>query len=50
VQVYENKVNGSHTATHHDNTNTDQKEGVMMVVINLRDSPKTLTEMRKGGN
>ena len=59
LQAYDNKVK----ALTHNNKDTvaaaaakteaspqELKEGVIMVAINLRDSPKDLTDMRRGGN
>jgi hypothetical protein len=51
VQAYENKVNGTTKDTTSSLTgNSQAQEGVMMVVINLRDAPKTLQDLRRGGN
>jgi len=51
LQVYENKVKGTTKDTTTSLTGNDKtEEGVMMVVINLRDAPKTLKDLRRGGN
>jgi|LauGreDrversion4_2_1035121.scaffolds.fasta_scaffold137586_1 hypothetical protein len=52
VNAYEKKVNGTKKDSSTSITGDQQgkKEGLIMVVINLRDAPKSIKEMRRGSN
>jgi hypothetical protein len=50
MQVLDNKGKGTTKDTTSHTGNESTEEGIMVVVINLRDAPKTLHDLRRGGN